>query len=307
MKNKLLLSLLFTTLLNGEISNYKIEKKEYFDKDTLMVITRSFNENNQSYYLTLNSKTFEIKKRDKSEIDKNFILSDLREFYNSKFFKVLTLATQKVKNGGLESELNSNSSIYLTIDMCPSSKTNFEKEFFKETIKLNSINKITPIPISIAITNSWIKKHKKEFEWIMSQKDLNITWINHTYTHFYNKNLPINQNFLLSKDTNLTFEILELEKSLLNYGLTPSTFIRFPGLICDEKIMKELKDKFLLIPISSNAWLAKDEKIKEGSIILVHGNLNEHKGIKILLSEYKKFLKKDINLSILPLNQAFKE
>jgi len=45
-----------------------------------------------------------------------------------------------------------------------------------------------------------------------------------------------------------------------------------------------------LIPVGSNAWLAKGEEPKDGSIILVHGNSNEHSGIEkamVLLEQHR--------------------
>jgi hypothetical protein len=56
-----------------------------------------------------------------------------------------------------------------------------------------------------------------------------------------------------------------------------------------------------LIPVSANAWLAKNQKEADGSIILVHGNSNEPKGIDAILR-----LLHEGNINWLPLADMFK-
>ncbi|ASV33309.1 hypothetical protein GWK90_09385 [Candidatus Hamiltonella defensa] len=87
------------------------------------------------------------------------------------------------------------------------------------------------------------------------------------------------------------------EKLLLEKNELPSVFFRFPGLVSDEKTVKKV-NQFGLIPVGSDAWLAKGEKAKPGSIILIHGNGNEPKGIEIASKLIKNHIK------WLPLNEA---
>ena len=56
--------------------------------------------------------------------------------------------------------------------------------------------------------------------------------------------------------------------------------MRFPGLVSDAKIREKIIDKYSLIFIGSDAWLAKGEIPRNGSIILIHGNKNEPLGIQ---------------------------
>ena len=49
--------------------------------------------------------------------------------------------------------------------------------------------------------------------------------------------------------------------------------------------MEKIKNKFFLIPLGANAWIAKSQKPQNGSIILVHGNKNEPQGIKMFLEQ----------------------
>ena len=93
---------------------------------------------------------------------------------------------------------------------------------------------------------------------------------------------------------------------MLEQGIIPSSFFRFPGLISNQQLIAELR-AMSLIPVGSNAWLACGQNPKPGSIILVHGNGNEPKGIELLLTFYQE-RKEDLEkgaLVLLPLREAF--
>lgn len=172
---------------------------------------------------------------------------------------------------------------FLTVDMCPSSKK-FEAKFFQKLVALSDASH-QPFPVALSMSGLWIIGHPKEFQWLVQQKTakkLDITWINHTFSHIYYPGLPLQENFMLDKQSNTDQEILELEKILLQNHQVPSVFFRFPGLVADKKLVLKLR-KYGLIPISSDAWLAKGETAKPGSIILVHGNSNEPLGIELIM------------------------
>jgi len=107
---------------------------------------------------------------------------------------------------------------------------------------------------------------------------LDITWINHSYHHEVN-NLPLTENFLLAPGTNLDVEVLENEKLMLKNGLIPSVFFRFPGLVSNQSTVDKI-EFYGLIPVGSDAWLAKGQMPNSGSIVLIHGNGNEEIGVK---------------------------
>ena len=67
----------------------------------------------------------------------------------------------------------------------------------------------------------------------------------------------------------------------------PFAFIRFPGLVANKKLIRKIR-KYGLIPLGADAWLAKNKKPTNGSIILVHGNSNEHRGIKMVMPILQK-------------------
>ena len=95
--------------------------------------------------------------------------------------------------------------------------------------------------------------------------------------------LPLEQTFLLTAGIDPAQELLALERKLLEHGIVPSPFVRFPGLVADARVIGTAR-KLGLIPLGSDAWLAKGELPQDGSFILVHGNGNEPRGIEKFLA-----------------------
>ncbi len=194
-----------------------------------------------------------------------------------------TAAPYPTTNDGLTHQ---HGGMTLTTDLCPSSKHGFERRLYQALIDRFK----HPVPVTLFISGRWIAHHKKALaqlrRWDQERK-LAITWGNHTYTHPYHPGKPLEHNFALSPRYNLKADTLKLEQTLLEYGITPSIFFRFPGLVSDQKSIETIRD-LGLIPIGSDAWLAKGQKPKSGSIILVHGNKNEPKGVDRFLNMVKK-------------------
>ena len=65
---------------------------------------------------------------------------------------------------------------------------------------------------------------------------------------------------------------------MLRHGAIPSVFFRFPGLMDDSTIFGQVVATGLL-PVGSDAWLAKRQAARPGSIVLIHGNGNEPVGV----------------------------
>jgi peptidoglycan/xylan/chitin deacetylase (PgdA/CDA1 family) len=267
--------LIFCTAIYANITNYKPIKACVELNSNLYYAIRSFDINNKLYYLVVNPdriKTYIVNINKTTQIKcpttpNNYTI--LRDFNNPK---------HPLQNDGITTPKNG---IFLTTDLCPSSKKGFERRLYESLIK----NFKNPVPVTLFITKRWILKHRQEFIQLKTwQKEgkLDITWGNHTAKHIYHPKLPLKENFVLSKEENMQSDILELEKYLLKNGVVPSVFFRFPGLVSNKKVAKKVKE-LGLITIGSNAWLAKGQMPKNGSIILVHGNKNEPKGVDIFL------------------------
>lgn len=186
-----------------------------------------------------------------------------------------------LQNDGLISG-NAQNGYFLTMDLCPSHRPGWDQEIISGIAKLEQIKTPKLINIGIAISGEWIVHHPKTFNFLISEnhKQINIIWINHTFSHPYFPQTPLPLNFMLAPKANLDQEILKWETLLLEHDQVISPFFRFPGLISNESLMAKLKT-YNLIPLGTQAWMAKGEIPKPGAIILLHGNENEPQGIKL--------------------------
>ena len=181
-------------------------------------------------------------------------------------------------------------SIAISIDLCQSHKP-YEKKLFRALAELGR-RQGRPVPIAVAISGGWIKKHRPELAEIKKLK-LNITWVNHSYTH------PIDNDFLNNPQVDFKHEVLANIELMKRSGLTPSKYFRFPGLRLNALRLKQLHDLGYL-NLDADAWLAKGQPIKNGSIVLIHGNGNEVPGI---VDKFIAYLQKnEKNLKIVPVN-----
>ena len=265
-------------LLSFEIKNYLPINGCIIDTNsTLKVAIREFSYKDTNYYLVVDPNTLNSSFKVASNI-----YPCPKELNTTRYYKLLDASISNplhpLQNDGI---VGAKSGIYLSTDLCPSSKSGFEERLYKAIIKKFQ----NPVPLTLFITKKWITKHKEAFEKLKEwekEKKLNINWGNHTAKHIYHKNIPLNKNFALSKEEHLIDDILELEVTLIEEGLIPSVFFRFPGLVSNKETISLVKE-LGLITIGSNAWLAKGQNIKDGSIILLHGNKNEPKGVDIFL------------------------
>lgn len=191
--------------------------------------------------------------------------------------------------------------MYLTVDMDPCPKA-MDREMFWQMEELAQSLR-GPVPVAVAVTGRWMERHPDEVEWLKGQVELHhlaITWVNHSYSHPYTVEAPLEHNFLLSPGVNFDEEILHTERLLLERGLVPSAFFRFPGLVANGGLIERLRP-LSLIPVGSDAWLVKGERPKQGSFILVHANGNDPAGVNRLIH----LLHAQPAISFLPLQTAF--
>lgn len=167
--------------------------------------------------------------------------------------------------------------VYITVDMCQSSKP-YAKRLFVFLDQLgHKLGK--PVPVAVCVAGGWIQRHEKELKAIQRMY-LDISWVNHSFTH------PVSDDFLNNPKVDFTREVMANVALMRNHHLKVSKYFRFPGLRHNSKRLVELK-VLGYTNLDADAWLAKGEKIKEGSIILVHGNGNEPKGVELLLDYLK--------------------
>lgn len=207
----------------------------------------------------------------------------------SPFHKLQQLSESNNKcchNAGLRNMTNKEG-IVITLDLCPSVKA-LEKEMINYILEIISPNKI--VPLVFCVSGQWIKSHKSELDYLLKlekENKIDICWANHGNFHKYEKELPLNNNFMLMEGTDVDSEILETEKIMIENGIIPSCFIRFPGLVSDEKLLNKVIKNGLL-PLGTSAWIANNVSPKQGDIILLHGNGNEPGGFTVLKKLYKQ-------------------
>jgi hypothetical protein len=231
---------------------------------------------------------------------------------SSPYIRALSDATQHasaLQDAGITHVLPAEHGVVLTVDLCPSRRP-LDELLFQKVVATFSPEE-HPVPIAVAVTGLWMEKHVRELDWLLGlvkTGKLEITWINHSYHHRYDAKLPLPQNFLLEKGTVLEDEVLRNEILMIQKGITPAPLFRFPGLISNAELVHAVV-RYGLIPIGSDAWLAKKEKAHPGDIVLIHGNGNEPQGIGAflaLLGQEKKEIK-NRQFLLLDLREGIKE
>jgi hypothetical protein len=192
-----------------------------------------------------------------------------------------------LQDAGLSHLLPTEKGIVLTVDLCPSRKQ-LDRAFVQGVLDAFAPEE-KPVPVAFALTGVWLAEHRSDVAWLASleaRHELDITWIDHSFHHRYDPARPLATNFLLEPGTDLDAEVLLTEKAMLEAGLVPSVFFRFPGLVSNVSAVARVVD-LGLVPVGSDAWLAKKQRAQAGSIVLVHGNGNEPQGLEAFLALVK--------------------
>jgi len=289
------LVILSTASIFGQpISNYVLFTGRGVSKNNSeeLIILRKFFKDGHYYYFTLSPKSLNTKilSADSLSINQVSWQTIQSRYFSTPYIQALKLAelhSDTLQDAGFTRFLPSQKGIDLTIDLCPSQRP-LDRIVFTDLI--NEAGKVEkPVPIAVSITGRWIREHPVDLSWLDSLTktgELSILWINHSYNHHTYKNVPLKRNFMMAPGTDINSEVLLTEIALLQKNIVPSVFFRFPGLVSDH----EIYDKILnlgLIPIGSDAWLAKGQWPTDGSIVLIHANGNELIGVRDFINLLK--------------------
>lgn len=274
------------------IVNYKVFYgwAKNFPQDWM--ILREFQNDSRDYFLLVNPQTLETKINETSFYKVTpMTLAQARDFFkNTPYIKAINKAEKQsvsLQDAGIENGMPKETGISLTADLCPSHKP-LDKRIFTDIF--NEFKKVErPVPVALSVTGIWMRQHPQDLEWLKQMQanhEIYITWINHSFNHRVSAKLPLKENFLLEAGTDINYEVLETEKAMLKNGLLPSVFFRFPGLVSDQQLVYKITD-FGLVPIGTDAWLAKGQEPQAGSIVLIHGNGNEPVGVNDFINLLK--------------------
>lgn len=249
-----------------------------------LVVLRTFVQGRARRCLVLDPATLATGLRDAADLDVEPSAREAVEkrFAPAPYFDALRDAAAggaAVQNAGLSHLLASPPGVVLTVDLCPSRKP-MDRRLFTEVVRELG-GEQRPVPVAVAVTGVWMEEHPHDLDFLKALErsgEVSITWINHSYHHRWDKALPLNHNFLLEKGTDVAAEVLRTEAAMIERGLVPSAFFRFPGLVSDRELLLTV-ESFGLVPVGSDAWLGKNEWPREGSIVLVHANGNEPVGV----------------------------
>jgi hypothetical protein len=283
------------------ITNYRVYYgwAKNYPQDWLVL--RRFENGGKDFLLLVDPHTLQTKVNESSFYQvQPMTLEQTRTFFkNTPYEKAISKAEKQsvnIQDAGIERGMPTETGISLTADLCPSHRP-LDRRIF--TTMFNEFKKVEkPAPIALSASGLWMLNHKEDLEWLkhlQNEGEIRITWVNHSYNHRVSKNAPLKENFLLEPGTDISYEVLATEELMLKNGLVPSVFFRFPGLVSDQQLVYKITD-FGLIPIGSDAWLAKGQQPRAGSIVLIHGNGNEPVGvedfIKLLQSKTKQIANK---------------
>ncbi len=282
--------ILLSVPLAASVSEYRtFFGKVILADGTAGIIIRRFTQNGLANFLVVRPQTLatEIIPHAERKITESSLRELQKQFALSPYNRALAEAaanSRKFQDAGITHSLPKERGICLTIDLCPSEKP-LDRYLFKDI--LAAFNKIEkPVPLAIAVSGVWMEKHPADLRWLeglAASAQIIVDWINHSYHHQYDPRLPLHRNFLLAKGVDVNAEILNTEQKMIECGLTPSPFFRFPGLVSDQDEFTRVL-AYGLIPVGSDAWLAKKQKPGPGSIVLIHGNGNEPLGIAKFLA-----------------------
>ncbi len=258
---------------------------------TLRIAIRQYVRDGRPFYLVVHPDTLATSLHDRSA-GPPFPIQAPGGGQNLPYLRALTRYTNldhPLQNDGLKRGEFPLRGVFLTVDLCPSRKP-LDRTLFIRTAALSE-RFGRPVPIAVCISGGWIRAHPEDLAWLAMlsrEGNLSVTWINHSDTHPYHPGQALEKNFLLSPGVDFRKEVLNTEVRMIENGLTPSPFFRFPGLVSNARLMGDLR-RLSLIPVGSDAWLAKGRRPVDGSIILVHGNGNEPQGLALLFELYDRW------------------
>jgi hypothetical protein len=163
---------------------------------SVLVAIRAIDEGKERIYLAVDAESFRTSLVGENELGRAASKAEVERTRYAKALKKYNAPSAGLQDAGLKR--GTGDGLYLTIDLCPSSGK-MDTELFM-TIANESFRKGRPFPVAIAASGLWIQRHEDELASILELERkgaLSITWVNHTMTHPYDPDSPLEANFLL--------------------------------------------------------------------------------------------------------------
>jgi hypothetical protein len=281
-----------TEPLKTRRSLYKEEDVKEFPKGSTLLVRRTVEvDGKRSVVLTDCGPELASYLADADEVEKKTVAGKLEGTAwgaARRWFDAQSVTESALRYGDREKLSNS---VCLTVDLCWSLRP-AEQDLFGAIREAAKTRRGGVAPV-LFLTGRWVEQHPGEMQELIELADrggVEVTWGLHTYAH------PKYGNFLNDFSREQVREDNQhVERLLLEWGVVPSAFYRFPGLVHDRERLDVILD-LDLFPIDCDSWMAvvereknKEKKgpfgqpVSDGSIILVHGNGNEPEGIPPLL------------------------
>uniref|UniRef100_UPI00261909A6 polysaccharide deacetylase n=1 Tax=Fluviicola sp. TaxID=1917219 RepID=UPI00261909A6 len=217
-----LLSLSFSfSFSQTTIENYHFFLATGNLKGQELLVLRHFDQQGNHFYFTVNMQTLEtavLPAKDLAVTETSWSKL-IASFSDRPYIKALVYADKQsfaMQDAGITHGYPVEKGITLTIDLCPSEKPLDRTIFTSLIAEFSKIEQ--PVPLALSLSGRFLLTHINDIEWLkglQAKGNIAITWINHSYTHYYNPKLPLAENFLLKPNTDLNLEVLGTEIAML--------------------------------------------------------------------------------------------
>jgi peptidoglycan/xylan/chitin deacetylase (PgdA/CDA1 family) len=249
-----------------KIKDYRAVNMTLKDNDSLIITREITTDGGDTYYYYIDTESLRYGIRNDLKRD---MLAERPS--GGLFHRIIAAMVKSGKPFGNSSEYHAKESakyILLTSDLCPC-VGKYSSNFYRELERIGRERGIR-IPLIVFFSGNWVLK-KMTFLEEIKKYDISFIAGNHTIRHVRKKNMRTDL---------LESEILGAEKIMLEAGLLPSYFFRFPGLVHGKQDIETIA-RLNIIALDANVWMGM--RTRNWGFLLVHSN-------GVVPSEVRKFI-----------------
>jgi hypothetical protein len=168
-----------------------------------------------------------------------------------------------------------NTNALLTTDLCPTKRL-LNRDFYRAVAEMAPGGN-TNLPFIIFFSGEWMVSHEDDLEWLRTNGVRFIAG-NHTFHHHIIAGKWPVEDFIA--------DITNNEVTMIERGILPSCFFRFPGLTYGPEHIEALA-KLNMLPLDCEMWMGQKD-VPSWPLILLHSNGN----VDIEVRMFRKFLER---------------